>query len=218
MLEILLLFLLLLLLLLLLLWATKTELMFFCLLILSSTCVIPLSCSCPVDFEFQVHCLKAHKAFSIHPLSGDVSCPRNTYRSVLGLQYWHNPNIPIKRWVTWLFRCIFWVLHLRECKLPVCRLCLQSCKIFFFKQKHQKLFIKVWTTATHTHTNDKLMFVLLVLPGIIPAKGKTDLSVTFKPQQYGMAEITLQLVISQLKLKLFICTLTASCYPNLTLK
>ncbi|XP_060717103.1 cilia- and flagella-associated protein 221 [Tachysurus vachellii] len=88
----------------------------------SSTCVIPLSCSCPVDFEFQVQCLKSHEAFSIYPFSG-----------------------------------------------------------------------------------------------IIPAKGKTDLSVTFLPEQYGMAEITLQLVISQFNLKPFICTLTASCSPNLTL-
>ncbi|KAK3530210.1 hypothetical protein QTP86_018052 [Hemibagrus guttatus] len=89
----------------------------------SSTCVIPLSCSCPVDFEFQVHCLKSHEAFNVYPLSG-----------------------------------------------------------------------------------------------IIPAKGKTDLLVTFLPQQYGMAEITLQLVISQFNSKPFICTLTASCSPNLTLK
>ncbi|XP_060754252.1 cilia- and flagella-associated protein 221 [Neoarius graeffei] len=87
----------------------------------SSTCVIPLSCRCPVDFEFQVHCLKSHKAFSIYPLSG-----------------------------------------------------------------------------------------------IIPVKGKTDLLVTFTPQEYGMAEITLQLVISHFNSKPFICTLTASCSPNLT--
>ncbi|XP_058235801.1 cilia- and flagella-associated protein 221 isoform X2 [Hemibagrus wyckioides] len=88
----------------------------------SSTCVIPLSCSCPVDFEFQMHCLKSHEAFTVYPLSG-----------------------------------------------------------------------------------------------IIPAKGKTDVSVTFLPQQYGMAEITLQLVISQFNSKPFICTFTASCSPNLTL-
>ncbi|XP_066517148.1 cilia- and flagella-associated protein 221 [Hoplias malabaricus] len=84
---------------------------------------IPLSCSCPIDFEFQVHCLKPHEAFIIQPLSG-----------------------------------------------------------------------------------------------VIPANGKTDFTVTFTPHQYGTAEITLQLVISQFNSKPFICTLTASCLPHLTLK
>ncbi|KAI4894617.1 hypothetical protein NFI96_027382 [Prochilodus magdalenae] len=82
--------------------------------------VIPLSCSCPIDFEFQVHCLQPHEAFTIHPLSG-----------------------------------------------------------------------------------------------VIPANGKTDFSVTFTPHQYGTAELTLQLVISQFNSKPFICTLTSACSPHL---
>ncbi|XP_072513465.1 cilia- and flagella-associated protein 221 [Salminus brasiliensis] len=88
----------------------------------SITHVIPLSCSCPIDFEFQVHCLQLHEAFTIQPLSG-----------------------------------------------------------------------------------------------VIPANGKTNCTVMFTPNQYGTAEITLQLIISQFNSKPFICTLTASCSPQLTL-
>ncbi|XP_062866472.1 cilia- and flagella-associated protein 221 [Trichomycterus rosablanca] len=88
----------------------------------SATHVFPLSCSFPVDFEFQVHCLQSHEAFSINPLSG-----------------------------------------------------------------------------------------------VIPANGSVDVTVTYTPLQYGTAEMTLQLVTSQFNSKPFVCTLTASCSPHLTL-
>ncbi|XP_051557964.1 cilia- and flagella-associated protein 221 [Myxocyprinus asiaticus] len=38
----------------------------------SASHVIPLSCSCPIDFEFQVHCLQPNKAFNVRPLSGII--------------------------------------------------------------------------------------------------------------------------------------------------
>ncbi|XP_069377369.1 cilia- and flagella-associated protein 221 isoform X2 [Paralichthys olivaceus] len=38
----------------------------------SVTRVIPLRCSCPIDFEFQVFVIQPHEAFSIHPLTGVI--------------------------------------------------------------------------------------------------------------------------------------------------
>lgn len=50
---------------------------FFC--FYSASHVIPLSCSCPIDFEFQVHCLQPHKAFTVKPLSGNQIPSHLTY-------------------------------------------------------------------------------------------------------------------------------------------
>ncbi|XP_019897594.3 cilia- and flagella-associated protein 221 isoform X2 [Esox lucius] len=85
--------------------------------------VIPLSCSCPIDFEFQVHIIQSDRAFLVHPLSG-----------------------------------------------------------------------------------------------VIPADGKVDVTVTFRPFRYGTSQVTLQVVVSQFNSKPGICTVTGSSAPRLAIR
>lgn len=57
-----------------------------------------------------------------------------------------------------------------------------------------------------------------VLPGVIPAGGEVQITVTFTPVEYQTSQITIQVVISQFNTKPYLCTVTGSSAPHLTFR
>lgn len=86
----------------------------------------------------------------------------------------------------------------------LCLCCIYCCK-------------PLWFNVVYTLTF--LMFDLsVVLPGMIPARGEVQITVTFTPVQYETSQVTIQVVISQFNAKPYLCTITGNSAPHLTLR
>lgn len=63
-----------------------------------------------------------------------------------------------------------------------------------------------------------IILCLCLILGVIPANGKVEVTVTFRPFKYDTSQVTLQVVISQFNSKPYVCTLSGSSSPHLALR
>ncbi|KAM9828104.1 cilia- and flagella-associated protein 221 [Syngnathus typhle] len=61
-------------------------------------------------------------------------------------------------------------------------------------------------------------FSIHPLTGVIPANGKSKITITFKPCRYETCQVTVRLLVSQFNTKSYLCTITGSSVPLLAFR
>lgn len=121
---------------------------------------------------------------------------------------WEHCAIPLGYQTFYDFQIIFFI-YFKNFQKKYSNKCFHLCCIY----PRERLQLSVVYALTFV-----MLELLVVLPGVIPAGGEVQITVTFTPVQYETSQITIQVVISQFNTKPYLCTVTGSSAPHLMLR